>query len=167
MCFKQQLPLSYTVALGWLVGFFFKAWRFFLYLLCRRPILLFGWPTLQRNLQCKFCYFVVNIVECITLSTGHLKVEEACQISQVYLAKVRKYEYRIADVEEKKHSVARPSLFGGLDSGLDCGTGLRDWTHRKLRSSNFEAAHTLLHYIILTSHELNSEQTAITRYQYR
>ena len=60
-----------------------------------------------------------------------------------------------------------PSLFGGLDSGLDCGTGLRDWTHRKLRSSNFEAAHTLLHYSILTSHELNSGQTAITRYQYR
>jgi len=22
----------------------------------------------------------------------------------------------------------RPSLFGGLDSGLDCGTGLWDWT---------------------------------------
>ena len=61
----------------------------------------------------------------------------------------------------------RLSLFGGLDSGLDCGTGLRDWTHRKLRSSNFEAAHTLLHYSILTSHELNSGQTAITRYQYR
>ena len=63
--------------------------------------------------------------------------------------------------------LCRPSLFGGLDSGLDCGTGLRDWTHRKLRSSNFEAAHTLLHYSILTSHELNSGQTAITRYQYR
>ena len=27
----------------------------------------------------------------------------------------------------------RPSLFGGLDSGLDCGTGLWDWTQRKLR----------------------------------
>jgi len=26
-----------------------------------------------------------------------------------------------------------PSLFGGLDSGLDCGTGLWDWTQRKLR----------------------------------
>jgi len=25
------------------------------------------------------------------------------------------------------------SLFGGLDSGLDCGTGLWDWTQRKLR----------------------------------
>ena len=60
-----------------------------------------------------------------------------------------------------------PSLFGGLDSGLDCGTGLRDWTHRKLRSFNFDTAHTLLHYSILTSHELNSGQTAITRCQYR
>ena len=28
-----------------------------------------------------------------------------------------------------------PSLFGGLDSGLDCGTGLWDWTQRKLCSS--------------------------------
>jgi len=41
--------------------------------------------------------------------------------------------------------MGRASLFGGLDSGLDCGTGLRDWTHGKLRSSNFEAAYTLLH----------------------
>jgi len=27
----------------------------------------------------------------------------------------------------------RPSLVGGLESGLDCGTGLWDWTQRKLR----------------------------------
>ena len=52
-------------------------------------------------------------------------------------------------------SLSGPSLFGGLDSELDCGTGLRDWTDRKLRSSDFEAAHTLLHYSALTSHELN------------
>jgi len=24
--------------------------------------------------------------------------------------------------------ITEPSLFGGLDSGLDCGTGLWDWT---------------------------------------
>ena len=46
----------------------------------------------------------------------------------------------------------------------------RDWTvgldsERKLHSSDFEAAHTLLHYSILTSHQLNSRQTT-TRYQY-
>jgi len=44
------------------------------------------------------------------------------------------------------------------------GTGLWDWTRRKLRSSDFEAAHTLLHYSTLTACELNSGQTAITRY---
>ena len=61
--------------------------------------------------------------------------------------------------------VAWLSLFGGLDSGLECGTRPRDWTYRKLRSSSdFKAAYTP-HYSILTSHELNSGQTAITRYQ--
>jgi len=57
---------------------------------------------------------------------------------------------------------SQPSLY----SGMDCETGLGDWTHKKLCSSNFEAAHTLLHCSILTSHELNSGQTAITSYQY-
>ena len=46
-------------------------------------------------------------------------------------------------------------------------TGLGDCTHRKLHSSDFEAAHTLLHYRTLTSRKLNSGLTAITRYQYR
>jgi len=58
------------------------------------------------------------------------------------------------------------SIFSGVDAGLDCGSGLGDGTQRKLRSSNFEAAHTLIHYNILTSHEQNSGQTAITRNQY-
>jgi len=43
------------------------------------------------------------------------------------------------------HIYVRLSLFGGLDTGLDCGTGLRDWTHRRLCSSDFKAAHTPLH----------------------
>ena len=77
------------------------------------------------------------------------------------------YLCRLKNNEVQASIYRWPSLFGGLDSGLDCGTGLRDWTHRKLCASNFEAAHTLLHYSILTSHELNSGQTAITRYQYR
>ena len=46
-----------------------------------------------------------------------------------------------------------------LDTAISiwCGlsTGLRDWTRRKLYSSDFEAAHTLPHYSTLTSHELD------------
>ena len=53
--------------------------------------------------------------------------------------------------------------------GLDCGPGLLDWTvgldSQKVVLIQFEAAHTLLHYSILTSLELNSGQMAITRYQ--
>jgi len=45
-------------------------------------------------------------------------------------------------------------------------TGLRDKTHRKLCSSDFEAEQTLLHYSILTAHELNSGQMAITWIQH-
>ena len=52
--------------------------------------------------------------------------------------------------------------------GLDCGTGLWDWTEgldsQKVALIRFRSStHTLLHYSILTSRELNSGQTAITR----
>ena len=49
-------------------------------------------------------------------------------------------------------TLSRRSLFGGLD------------LYKKLCSSDFKAAHTLLHHRILISHELNSGQTAITRH---
>ena len=55
--------------------------------------------------------------------------------------------------------------------GLDCGPWLLDWTvgldSQKVVLIQFEAAHTLLHYSILTSLELNSGQMAITHYQCR
>jgi len=39
-----------------------------LLLIVRRPILLFGRPILQNNLQSKYRYVLVNEVVCITLS---------------------------------------------------------------------------------------------------
>ena len=41
------------------------------------------------------------------------------------------------DANSDQYVAEWPSLFGGLDSGLDCGTGLWDWTHRKLRSGDW------------------------------
>jgi len=83
---------------------------------------------------------------CITLSTGHLKVEEACQLSQVYLAKVRKYEYRVANVEEKKRSVAK-SCGMLIECKTNCLTA--NWEssnsfpvcHKKYKSSLIHKAH--------------------------
>jgi len=42
-----------------------------LLLIVRRPILLFGRPILQNNLQSKYCYILVNEVVCITLSVDN------------------------------------------------------------------------------------------------
>ena len=60
--------------------------------------------------------------------------------------------------------------------GLDCRTGLLDWTvgldcrtglTESCAHSIQSSTHTLLHYSILTSRELNSGQMAITHYQCR
>ena len=47
-----------------------------------------------------------------------------------------------------------PSVFGGQDSGLDCGNGLTESC-----ANHFNASR------IRTSHELNSGQLAMSRYQ--
>ena len=82
-------------------------------------------------LRAELLFSLPGKLEHVLSTLGSVKVEKRSCLANDLLD----------DLVLLKSGNTRPSLFGGLDSGLDCGTGLRDWTHRMLRSSNFEAAH--------------------------